>query len=130
MLNKEALEDITFSWTALAVKDAKISFSKQFTPLIATASATPIPSLTPVPSASPTPSPSESPSPLLQTLTIKENELGYLRVRSEPSATSNEIGQVNPGQVFKVLESNEGWYKIEYTVNKTGWVSAAYVSIN
>lgn len=75
VLNKNASEDITFSWIALAVKDAQTAYSKQLQSLTATASATPIPSLIPTLSPSITPSLLESPSPPLQTLSIKENEL-------------------------------------------------------
>jgi len=83
---------------------------------------------TPTPTASPTPSTTPAVSP--QSLAVNDNEFGFLRVRSTADVSSAEVAQVTPGQVFKVMEVSGGWYKIEYTENKTGWVAAAYVSIN
>jgi uncharacterized protein YgiM (DUF1202 family) len=72
-----------------------------------------------------TPSPSSGPK-----VTVLANELGYLRVRQEPSADSAEIGQLDIGSTYNVQEESDGWYKIEYQSGQTGWVSGAYVTIN
>ena len=91
---------------------------------------------TPTPEVSPTPSPTPpTPSPVNEpitqnSLTVLDNELGFLRVRSEPSTSSEELGQVNPGQVFEVVGEQDGWYKIEYTSGQFGWISGNYVTIN
>lgn len=94
---------------------------------------TPVPSSTPVPvlSASPSVSPSASSSAALsQTLTVNQNELGFLRVRNDPSASSEEIAQVSPGQTFTIIDSQNNWYKIEYSSGQFGWVSGVYVTAN
>lgn len=61
---------------------------------------------------------------------IKENPWGYLNVRSEPSTskgTSTVVATVKPGEAYKYLETAEnGWYKIEYEKDKSGWVSPKY----
>ena len=65
------------------------------------------------------------------TITINTTELGYLRVRSEPSTTANEVGQVSPGESFTVLDEQDGWYKIEYPQEGSGtfgWIRGSYVT--
>ncbi len=62
-------------------------------------------------------------------MTINSNPLGFLKVRDGPSASANELGQVNPGQTFVVLDTNGGWYKIEYNSGQSGWVSGSYVTV-
>jgi hypothetical protein len=100
------------------------------------ATPTPLPNITSTvvtssPSASPTtpvssPSPSTSPT---KTLTVKDTELGFLRVRSEAATSSDEVAQVIPGKIFTILAEQDGWYKIGYASGKTGWVSASYVTV-
>jgi hypothetical protein len=58
---------------------------------------------------------------------IKENELGYLRVREKPTIYSSEAARVKPGDKFEVLDEDSGWFKIKYEGNKEGWVSSLYV---
>ena len=60
-------------------------------------------------------------------LIVKENELGFLRVREKPTIYSSEAARLKPGDKFEILEENQGWYKIEYEKGKTGWVSSLYV---
>jgi hypothetical protein len=57
---------------------------------------------------------------------ISDTETGYLRVRKDPSLYSEELFRVNPGDIFKVLEEKNGWYKIEYEKDKQGWISSQY----
>lgn len=61
------------------------------------------------------------------TAVIKETETGWLRVRFEPSLNASEAAKVNPGDEFPLLSEQEGWTKIEYEKDKTGWVSSMYV---
>lgn len=61
-------------------------------------------------------------------ITIKDNELGFLRVREEPTVTATEAAQVKPGEKFEVLEEDNNWYKINYTEGKSGWVSGEYAT--
>ncbi|MBI2020028.1 SH3 domain-containing protein [Candidatus Daviesbacteria bacterium] len=130
-LNVPAPEDLKFTWSALAVKDAKtsISQSNNSPDVLATeVSPSATPTLTPTPSSTPIPTPSPSPPPP-KTITINDNELGYLRVRSGPGTSFEEIGQVNIGETFEVFEEYEDWYQIEYLPSQYGWVSASYVSV-
>ena len=59
---------------------------------------------------------------------ILETPVGFLRVRDEPSTLGSEVGQVEPGDIFELLETDEktGWYKIEYEEGEIGWVSNQY----
>lgn len=54
--------------------------------------------------------------------------VGYLRVRREPSTLGEEVGRVNPGERYEIIETDErtGWYKIEYEKGKEGWISNQY----
>lgn len=60
-------------------------------------------------------------------LIVKENELGFLRVREKPTIYSSEAARLKPGEKFEILEEDKGWYKIEYEKGRTGWVSSLYV---
>lgn len=51
---------------------------------------------------------------------------GFLRVRQEASTSSAEIGQVKPGEKYEFLEEATDWFKIKFTVDKEGWISAQY----
>lgn len=59
---------------------------------------------------------------------IKDTPTGWLRVRKDASATSEELAKVDSGTTFKKLDSKNGWVEIEYATGKQGWVSAQYVS--
>lgn len=62
---------------------------------------------------------------------ITETEVGFLRVRFEPNVNAEEVGRVNPGDIFKIIEEASGWIKINYEPNKEGWVSKTYTkSVN
>ena len=55
---------------------------------------------------------------------IGNTELGYLKVRSEPSTVGTEIGKVSTGERFFVLEdAGNGYVKIDTNDGKTGWVA-------
>ena len=63
---------------------------------------------------------------------ISKNKIGKvtatsLNVRSGASTSYSVIGKVTKGEEVKILSSNDGWYKIEYS-NTTGWVSKDYIS--
>ncbi len=57
---------------------------------------------------------------------IKETGLGLLRVRSQPSVSASESAQDKQGDDFEAIEEKGGWYKIEYSDGKEGWVSGEY----
>ena len=55
-----------------------------------------------------------------------EVENDYINIRKEASATSDILGKVKKGEVYKVIEvetvGNTYWYKIEYDKDKYGWI--------
>jgi hypothetical protein len=59
---------------------------------------------------------------------ILDTPTGFLRVRSEPSTLSKEVGQVQPKEKYPLVGEDErsGWYKIEFQKEKDGWVSNRY----
>lgn len=99
-----------------------------------TPSASPGGSLTsPLPSSSPVSTPSASPlvlSPDKPYVLIGDTGTGWLRVRKEPSGSSEELGKADTGEKLKYLgESTElGWHKVEFEGNP-GWVSGKYVTL-
>ncbi len=129
-VNKGAPVDIKFSWSALAIKDAKTAVSQSQASVLglqsaSSDSATP----TPTPTSTPTPEASSSGVPAPMTIKINNTPLGYLRVRDQATTTSSEVGQVLPGQTFVVLTAKDGWYEIEFKPDFYGWVSSSYVQV-
>ena len=61
---------------------------------------------------------------------ILDTPNGFLRVRSEPTTASNEIGQVNPGKKYQLIKTDEktGWYDIQLTATSSGWISNTYAT--
>lgn len=80
----------------------------------------------PTPAVSTSPAPSTSPTPTISGPSVKilDTPTGFLRVRSAPGGT--EITQVSPGEVYKYLDEQSGWYKIQLKDKTTGWVSSQY----
>ena len=64
------------------------------------------------------------------TVTIKDTPTGFLRVRASASVQAKEVGRVNPGDKFALLEETSEWYKIEYEKGQQGWISAGYAEKN
>ncbi len=74
---------------------------------------------------------------------ILDSELGYVRVRQEPTIESEKIGQVTPGETYSYDEisppSSEdygeaSWYHIEFSSgeefsSQQGWISGNYVEV-
>lgn len=74
-----------------------------------------------------------SPSAQLSTVSRLEVEilspqLGFLRVRLEPSTSASESARVTHGKSYPYLDQNKDgtWFKIEYDKDKEGWISAQY----
>ncbi len=61
-------------------------------------------------------------------LVVKDTPTGWLRVRESPSIAASEAAKVNPKDRFELLDTNDGWFKIEYSAGKFGWVSSEYVT--
>lgn len=59
-------------------------------------------------------------------ITILETPTGFLRVRSEASLNSTEVGRVAPGFSFELLEEQTDWYKIKLDNGTEGWISTEY----
>lgn len=53
-----------------------------------------------------------------------------LNVRTESSINSSIITKVYKGEVVKIIESSNGWYKIKTNSGVVGWSSANYLKIN
>lgn len=69
-----------------------------------------------------TPEPTKTDKPQV---TIKNTPVGFLRVRESPSTASREIGRVNPGEIFELIEENASWFKIKLEDGE-GWISKTY----
>jgi hypothetical protein len=157
VLNEPVPRDLTYSWIALAVTDARRVVGKSVeesgstlfispTPVVLGETTSVTPSLTPtptmvsiptptptiVPTLTPTPIPTTSPIvpspiPIGQTVTVLDNELGFVRMRASYTTDSDEVGTIPVGSTIPYLDEQYGWYKVAYD-GKTGWISGTYVS--
>jgi hypothetical protein len=57
---------------------------------------------------------------------INSPDIGWVRVREEPSTASEELTKVDHGEKFPLLDTESGWYQIEYQTGKQGWISGKY----
>lgn len=81
------------------------------------------------PTPSPSASPSATPTPVVeQSVTILQTPTGFLRVRKTSTVSGEEIGQVEPGDSYPLLDEANGWYKIRLTDGQEGWISSQYAS--
>ena len=53
-----------------------------------------------------------------------------LNVRQEPDTEAKRIGYIDNGEKVRILENNGDWLKVQYTEDKTGYVSAEYATIS
>ena len=60
---------------------------------------------------------------------IKETEVGFLRVRTDPNLNATEEARVKPGEKYALLSETSGWVKIKLPT-LFGWVSDQYVVIS
>jgi len=65
-------------------------------------------------------------APTKTQVTILSTPTGFLRVRQDPSIGAMQVGQVNPGDKFDLLDEKNGWYQIQLTNGTKGWVSSQY----
>lgn len=82
-----------------------------------------IPSPTPTAKAA---SPSATPTPSLSKIVILQTPTGFLRVHSDSTISSSEIGRVEPGESFDLISEISGWYQIRLADGKQGWISSQY----
>ncbi len=66
-----------------------------------------------------------SPLPKVDKVEITNTPQGFLRVRSQPSLTSTEIGRAKPKDQYEILEQTDEWIKINFE-GKLGWISKEY----
>ena len=59
---------------------------------------------------------------------INATPTGWLRVRETPKG--EEIGKVNPGEKYLLVEDTPGWFKIILSDGSFGWVSKSYSSLS
>ena len=52
-----------------------------------------------------------------------------LNVRSGPSTGHGKVDLVRRGQTLRVLETRDGWHRVELGAGRTGWVSGKYLTI-
>ena len=62
----------------------------------------------------------------LDLIKILETPTGSLNVRDIPSAGGNVVGQVDVDKIYIYVEKQDGWYKIEFGDDDTGWVFGQY----
>lgn len=60
---------------------------------------------------------------------IESPEVGWVRVREKASTSSEEITKVNDGEEYRYLDTQAGWYQIEYEDGETGWISGKYAEL-
>lgn len=57
---------------------------------------------------------------------IKDTPTGFLRVRMGPTTDATEAARVNPGEKYHMVDSQNGWYQINYDGANSGWISGQY----
>ena len=55
--------------------------------------------------------------------------ISFLNVRSSASTTGAKIGKALPGQNYVYTEEQNGWYRINFGNNQSGWVFGEYVEV-
>ena len=132
VVTKEGYTDKTLNAKAIAGYKLIVNIKLA---TVASASVSPTPTATSSASLTPTVSVTPkigriSPTPTitgqsLGYIVVKENSLGFLRVRDNPSGTEiAKIQPIDPQKKYPLLEEKPGWYKIEFDTGKEGWVSA------
>lgn len=92
----------------------------------AEASGSPTPAKT-TPAAKATAKPTQASAKLERPyVKVIETPTGWLRVREKPTVNSAEITKINPGETYKLLDEQSGWYKIQLDDEQTGWISGTY----
>ncbi len=61
---------------------------------------------------------------------ILNTPTGWLKVRETASVNAAELAKVNPGDMFPYRESSpSGWFNIQYTASKWGFISSQYAKL-
>ncbi len=154
VLNEPVPRDLTYSWIALSVSKMRSvrgygwadsptvpnetpqsavlgleqAGSSSAAVLDTTPSTTP-PTLQmePVGVASPSGTLSATSSASQVTVTVIPNPLGFVRLRKEPNADSEELARIPVGTILPVSDRKYGWALVSFGTDM-GWVSGAFVS--
>ena len=83
------------------------------------------------PKATPKSSPKASPKAGADELArpyveINSPDAGWVRVREEASTASEELTKVDHEEQFPLVNTDSGWYQIEYEAGENGWISGKY----
>ena len=57
---------------------------------------------------------------------VLDTPTGFLNVRQEASTSAEILTKINPGELYSLLDENNGWFKIVYEDSKEGWISGQY----
>ena len=77
-------------------------------------------------------SPDEEATPVvIQQVKILDTPTGYLNVRSGPGTNFEQIGRVNPGEIYDLVSEDldAGWYQIRLDNGQNGWVIKQYSTL-
>ncbi len=90
----------------------------------------PVPSPTIAARASSSPSPSPTPEVTKPYVVVNQTGTGWLRVRKDASATSDELGKANVGEKLPYLgvTTDTGWFKVQFE-GQPGYVSGQYITL-
>lgn len=104
--------------------NVKLAAKQQAPPVIPPGLIQLTPTATPSAVIKPTPTVTSSQVKILTTPT------GFLRVRKTPGINAPEIGRVNPGDTFTLLQAQTGWFEIQgtFTATDSGWISSQYAT--
>lgn len=108
-----------------------VNFKLAASTITLTPSAPATPSATLAPTASSSPSAARQPSTIDKPyVVVGDTGTGWLRVRKDSSATSDELGKATTGEKLKYLgvTTDSGWFKVEFEGNP-GWVSGRYITL-
>lgn len=64
------------------------------------------------------------------TVTISSTPTGILHLRAGPSISAVQLGEVKPGNSYKIVGEEMGWYEISLADGTVGWVSSMYATKN
>jgi len=59
---------------------------------------------------------------------IVSTPTGWLNVREGPGTIYEIVGKVSPGETYPLLQEEAGWFKIELSAGKGGWILKKYAS--
>ncbi|MBN1779254.1 MAG: type IV pilus assembly protein PilM [Candidatus Buchananbacteria bacterium] len=65
--------------------------------------------------------------PALIDLEIQQTSIGFLNVREGPAVSFAKVGEASSGDIYQLIDEQNGWYKIEFIPGEFGWVSGQYV---